>query len=158
MSDRRTAIQDELNETRAYLESILDQVEDRWETPVYSDGLEWTIRQIVTHLADAEKGHWLQAKNIAEGKDIIPEDFDLERYNRRQTEKSAERTVESAHHDLETHRQGLLDWLFTITDEALDAKGRHATLRIMSVEEILLHLANHERTHAEDIARALDIQ
>ena len=158
MSEQVTQLQDKLTESRAYLDSILAQVADRWDVPVYSDGLEWTVRQIVLHLADAEKGHNLQVRNIAEGRDIIPEDFDLERYNRRQTEKSAERTLESALHELETHRQELMDWLFTIDENLLAAKGRHATLKIMTVDEILETLVQHERTHADDIARALDIQ
>ncbi|RMG70556.1 MAG: hypothetical protein D6711_17050, partial [Chloroflexi bacterium] len=68
MTSRKQAILDRLAESRTYLDQVLDQVGDRWEQQVYSDGLGWTVRQLVAHLADAERGHYLQVTNIAEGK------------------------------------------------------------------------------------------
>ena len=136
----------------------LDQVGDRWDAPVYADGLAWNVRQVVVHLADAERGHYSQASNIAEGKDIIPADFDIQRYNKRTTEKTADKTPEQAREELNAHRAQLLTWLDSVEDTKLDREGRHASLRILSVEAILRHLASHERTHAQEIADALGIR
>jgi hypothetical protein len=156
MSERKEKLIARLSDSREYLNKVLDQVGDRWEEKVYSDGLAWTVRQLVNHLADADRGHNNQVMNIAEGRDIIPEDFDIERYNRRVTEKAAEKTVESARYELNQSRQMLNDWLFALNESKLDAKGRHATLRIMSVEEILYQQATHEEGHARDIAEAVN--
>jgi uncharacterized protein (TIGR03083 family) len=158
MGKRVQQIREELAASRSYLDQVLDQVGDRWEAQVYVDGLGWTVRQLVSHLADADRGHNAQVMNIAQGVDIIPEDFDTERYNRRTTEKTTEKTAEQARAELAEHRQQLNQWLDTLDDDALDRKGRHASLRIMSIEEILRFLANHEKQHAEDIARALEIR
>lgn len=158
MSERRELLQAKLRETRSQLNTVLDQVGDRAETQVYSDGLAWTVRQVVAHLADAEKGHYNQLTNIAEGRDIIPPDFDIERYNKRVTEKTAEKTIEQSRADLEAIRAQLVDWLNTVDDEKLDRTGRHASLKIMSVHEILKLLYRHERLHTTDIANALGIQ
>lgn len=158
MSERREFLQAKLRETRSQLNTVLDQVGDRAETQVYSDGLAWTVRQVVAHLADAEKGHYNQLTNIAEGRDIIPPDFDIERYNKRVTEKTAEKTIEQSRADLEVIRAQLVDWLNTVDDEKLDRTGRHASLKIMSVHEILKLLYRHERLHTTDIANALGIQ
>lgn len=157
MSERVHRIQSQLEDSRQYLNQVLDRVGDRWETPVYRDGLQWNVRQLLAHLVDADRGHNAQAMNIAQGKDIIPEDFDIERYNRRTTEKSADKTPEQSRAELEASRQQLYDWLLTIDESVLDNKGRHATLKIMTVEQILGVLAGHERTHAQDIALALGI-
>ncbi len=158
MTDRKQTLKAKLHDARSYLDSVLDRVEDRWEMQVYSDGLQWTVRQIVIHLADAGRGHNNQAMNIAVGKDIIPEDFDIQRYNRRVTEKSAEKTTEAALQELRDNRAALMEWLDTVDDSALDNKGRHASLQIMTVEEILLNQANHEHGHATDIENALKQQ
>jgi uncharacterized damage-inducible protein DinB len=158
MSDRISHIKTQLEESRQNLTRVLDQVGDRWEEQVYADGLGWTVRQLLNHLVDSDRGHNAQAMNIAQGKDIIPEDFDVQRYNRRTTEKTADKSAEQARAELEEHRRQLYDWLDGIDESALDQKGRHASLRIMSVEEILLFQADHERAHTDDIARTLDIQ
>jgi hypothetical protein len=60
--------------------------------------------------------------------------------------------VQQARAELAEHRQQLNQRL-----DALDRKGRHASLRIMSIEEILRLPANHEEQSAEDMARALEI-
>ncbi len=157
MSHRKEQIKKHLDESRAFLNDVLDQVGDRWEVPIYSDGLQWTVRQIVAHLVDADQGHNMQVMNIAEGRDIIPEDFDIERYNGSRTRKNAEKTVEQSRSELEKSRSELLDWLFLADESKLDNRGRHASLKIMSVEEIIQNTGNHERLHAGDIAQVLEI-
>jgi len=157
MSDRINDVVEKLKESRAYWDAVVEQVGDRWETQVYSDGLGWTVRQLVNHVADADKGHNNQVMNIAEGKDLIPPDFDIERYNKRVTEKTTEKTPEQSLSEMNSQRQALYDWLYTLDAGKLDMKGRHASLQILTIEEILGVLSNHEHAHAQDIARVLNI-
>ncbi|MFW5708985.1 MAG: DinB family protein [Chloroflexota bacterium] len=155
--NRVAAVRQQLIDSRAYLDAVLDRVEGRWDEQVYSDGLQWTVRQLVIHLADADKGHNNQVMNIAQGRDIIPEDFDIERYNRRVTEKNAEKSADQARAELVESRAQLMTWLDELDESSLDTQGRHATLRVMTVEQILGVLSNHERDHARDIAQVLQI-
>jgi hypothetical protein len=157
MSERIEKIVSRLKSSREYWDSVIEKVDDRWESQVYTDGLGWTVRQLVNHVADADKGHNLQVMNIAEGKDLVPPDFDLERYNKRVTEKTAEKTPEQSLTEMATQRQALYDWLYTIDESVLDKVGRHATLNIFTIEQFLKILSNHERDHAQDIAAILNI-
>jgi hypothetical protein len=43
----------------------------------------------------------------------------------------------------------------TLADEDWDKRGRHASLEIMSVEEVLNLIADHERTHFAAVRSAL---
>lgn len=155
---RKEELIQELNASRTFLNAVLDQVGDRWETRVYSDGLQWTVRQIVAHLADADRGHNNQAMNIAEGKDIIPPDFDIQRYNKRVTEKTVEKPADQSRAEMLANRAALLDWLNTLDESKLMREGRHASLIIMPVWRILMVVADHDRAHGTDIAKALGIQ
>jgi len=154
MGPRIDALIQQLDESRALLDEVFGGVTD-WEMQVYSDGLAWTARELAVHLADADKGHNFQAMSIAAGKNPIPEDFDIERYNRRTTEKNTEKTAEQALEELAQSRQQLKVWLADIDEDLLDKKGRHASLHILSVEEILSWSARHERGHAEDLQAVL---
>ena len=157
MSTRIETHKQQLADARASLNAIFDQVGDRWETTVYEDGLAWNARQIAVHLADADRGHTLQVMRCAEGHEVVPTDFDLERYNRRQTEKRANVTVEEARAALVTNRADLLRWPDTMADNVLDRTGRNAFLHIWPLWRFLDHMAAHERHHATDIACALSI-
>ncbi|NOK86049.1 MAG: hypothetical protein GFH27_549395n71 [Chloroflexi bacterium AL-W] len=157
MSERIEKYRKTLSDARAFWDSVLDQVGDRWETQIYSDGMAWTVRQIVNHVADADRGHNFQVMSIAEGQNPIPEDFDLERYNNRLTEKTIEKSAEQSRTELAETRTQLNQWLDTLDEAKLDNKGRHASLNILSVAQILRVMANHEIGHAQDIAAVLGI-
>lgn len=157
MSERKEKLKRKLSEARAYLNEVLDQVEDRWEVQVHSQEGGWTVRQLANHLASADHGHNNMVMNIAEGINVVPEDFDLERFNRRNTEKTVDKPAQLSREELTQQRAELLKWLETVDEEKLDREGRHGTLRILSVAHILRMMSLHERDHANEIARALAI-
>lgn len=152
MSEKIAQHIEKLNAARARLEAVLDAVpENLWEQQIYSEGAQWTVRQLLIHLMISDAGQNRVMMSIAEGKDLIPPDYDLERFNKRSVEKQAEITPAQARAALKESRQTLLDWLNTLTDATLEMQGRHASMQIMSISQILDVVANHEVGHANDI-------
>lgn len=147
-----------LAEARALLNRALEQIGDQGETPIYSDGAQWTLRQLVIHLALADKGHNRMLLHYAEGKEFIPADYDMERYNKRSVEKQDSTTLAQAREMLAATRAELLAWLDQQDDAILDKTGRHASLKIMTLSEIMDVMAAHEEEHANDILTMLDRQ
>jgi uncharacterized protein (TIGR03083 family) len=152
-------IRDELSATRRVLNAVLDQVGDRWDAPVYSEGAAWNVRQLLMHLAITDQAHNNMVMGFAEGREIVPADFDVERYNRRSVEKRADMTPEQARQSLAESRGALLQWLDGVTDESVYEKtGRHGSMNIYSIRQILRLMGQHEQNHALDIARVLGIE
>ena len=56
---------------------------------VYPGQPGWTVRELLAHLADAERGMLGQAQRTVRGEPALPEGFDLARWNRRAVEKRA---------------------------------------------------------------------
>lgn len=154
----KAQLKDTLEASAAYIARVLDRVGDRWEQQIYPDGLQWNARQVLIHIVEADRGHNFQAMTIAEGKEAIPADFDVERYNARTTEKFAAKTADEARAELATHHQALLAWLDTVDDAKLNLEGRHASGAIMTVRNIIRLRAAHAERHARDIARVLEIE
>jgi DinB family protein len=158
MSQRIQQIKADLADGRARLNYVFDHVGDRWNTSVYSDGAAWNVHQLATHLMITDKGHNNTVIGIAKGEEIIPADFDLERYNRRSVEKRGDVPIAEIRAALTTTAAERDAWLDTIDDAILDKRGRHGSMHILSIEEILKVVANHDRDHANDIARTLNIE
>jgi DinB family protein len=157
MSERIQKIKADLADGRARLNYVFDRVGDRWNVQVYSEGAAWNVRQLATHLMITDKGQTNTIIGIAKGEEIVPADFDLERYNRRSVEKRGEIPIEDIRAALAASAAERNVWLDTIDDAILDKRGRHGSMRILSIEEILHVIANHDRDHANDIAHALNI-
>lgn len=153
----KAQIKARLDEARDEINRVLDQVGDRWEQQVYSDGLAWNVRQVLVHVADADQGHNRQAMGYAEGQQVVPPNFDVQRYNTRTTEKLASKTAEEARADMAQSRQTLLEWLDSVEEEKLNREGLHASGHVMTVRNMLRIQALHEQSHARDIAAALGI-
>jgi len=157
MSQRTQELKAALVESRKYLNNILDQVGDGWDTQVYTEGAGWTVRQLAIHLMISDKGQTSTAMAIARGEDPVPADFDLDRYNKRSVEKRADTGLDDVRACLAASFAEREAWLDTLDDAALEKRGRHCSGRILSVEEIMRVMADHERAHANDIAKVLNI-
>lgn len=143
---------DRLQQAREHLNSVLDRVpEGLWEQQIYSDGAQWTLRQLLIHLALADHGQNNVLMGIAEGKNLIPEDYDLNRYNSGSVNKKKDMTIEEARTGLAQSRARLVEWLNQTDEAVLDNQGRHASLHILSIAQILDVMANHEEGHTTDI-------
>jgi|SRR5579859_651550 len=155
MIDRKQAILDGLENARAKLNNVLDRLTpEQWEKPVQEGDAHWTARQILSHLYDAERGMIGQVIRIANGEEPIPPDFDLNRWNKRATEKLQDKTVAELRQSLVETRARLKEELAKLSDAQLDRIGRHSSLRMMSVEQILREIGVHELEHGKNIAAA----
>lgn len=147
---------DRLQEARAFLLDVLGRVGERGDEQLYSDGAQWTIRQLAIHLMIADAGHVNMLKGIASGNEIITPDYDVERFNRRSVEKNNALTIAQAIEGMARSRQELLDWLATIDESVLDKQGLHASMQVLSIRQILNVMAAHETAHAKDIEAYLN--
>ena len=156
MSEKIEQLKQNLSDARATLNQAFDAIGNREDEQIYSEGAQWTLRQLAIHLALSDMGHNRMVFSYANDKDFIPADYDIERYNKRSVEKQAEMTLQEARESLANSRQEFITWLDNLDDETILQKtGRHATLRIMTLEEIIGIMSGHEDAHAQDMMAML---
>ncbi len=156
MSEKIEQLKQNLSNARATLNQAFERIGNRADEQIYSEGAQWTLRQLAIHLALSDMGHNRMVFSYANDKDFIPADYDIERYNKRSVEKQAEMTLQEARESLANSRQEFIAWLDNLDDETILQKtGRHATLRIMTLEEIIGIMCGHEEAHAQDMMAML---
>lgn len=157
MADRKhVEIAEKLNDARSDLMAFFDGLkEEAWETAVYHEESTWTITDILRHLVDAERGMMGMIIQWQRGKDPVPPDFDLARWNNRVVQKAAEKTPDELIAEFRQNRINLLSFIDTLHDEDWSKQGRHGSLRIMSIEEVCHLIADHELDHLRVMKEAL---
>jgi len=157
MSERKQAIADYMRRSHAATWPVLSALTEAvLPLPVFGDGEAlWSIGDLVGHLADAESGLLGQVQRLLAGKATVPENFDLDRWNRSAVRRSKGRPLSDL---LDLILKGHQEALTTLeaTDEAsLDRSGRHASGEILTVEGFFRRMADHRREHTGDIELAL---
>lgn len=153
---RKAAIREKLSAAREALLALYGGLdEEALETIVYADGGEWRVADLLRHLMSAERDMGRLIDMIRTGGEGASADFDLHRWNASRIARSRDKSVPELLAEMDRNRLELLELLAATTAEELDRRGRHGSLRIMSVEEIFGLIADHERRHLDDIRRVL---
>lgn len=155
-NEKNMAIAEKLNEERTALMAFFEQLDDKdWETAVYHEETHWTITDILRHLVDAERGMTGLMMQWQQGKDPVPADFDLARWNNRVIQKAAEKSPDELLTELRENRINLLSFIDTIQEDDWGKQGRHGSLRIMSIEEVCHLIGDHELDHLQVMKEAV---
>lgn len=130
--------------------------EDSLGTLVYGEGEgPWTVRDVVSHLADAETGLLGQVRRLLAGGETVPANFDLDRWNRSAVRRNRDRTYPELLEAIRTSFAEALKTLEQTPEEALDLVGRHPSGENLTAEGYFRRMADHRRQHASDIRTAL---
>ena len=156
LSERKHLIHDHLIRTREELLEVIGQLETAdWEQPVQAVEGGWKVKQVLLHVATSESGQLTAGKAIAAGQPTVPDDFDLNRYNKRQQEKYQDKQPPEILFGMAESRQKLLAFLDGVSAEDLDKRGKHGRGDVISLEQLFYRIGEHEAEHTAEIKRAL---
>lgn len=153
------------------IQSLLDYLthahDETWETlarlqhedldrPLYSsEATNWTVREALAHLADAERGLMGQIRRLLAGQPTVPDDFDLNRWNRSAVRRRSAQTYAQILDDLLQAHLEALAALRQVDPGDLDRVGRHPSGSMLTTEGYFRRMADHRREHTNDIRAAV---
>ncbi len=122
---------------------------------IYSDGMEWTLQDLLAHLGSAERAFLHYGREILKGGEGAPEGFDIDAFNRREVGGLRERSYAQLVDDLRAVRQETIDLVGQIADEDFARRGRHPFFGQMTIDEMFKLIYRHNMMHMRDVRRAL---
>lgn len=153
---KKEAIKDKLTTARqALTATVTNLTDEQWAANAYSEGSEWAVLDILRHVADSERGMTALMMQIKGGGEGVPADFDLARWNQRVVNKLADKEPQELLAGMAQNRAALFAFIDELKDADWAKKGRHASLQIMTIEEVCHLIADHETLHLAGIREAL---
>lgn len=132
-----------------------DLTGEQWMMEVYTEGAVWTIRNILAHLVTAERAFNKLLPSIQAGGPGVAEDFDIDRYNARQQEKTRELNSQELLEQYEVVRADMIAWVNSLAEADLEKKGRHPYLGQTTLREMIKMVYLHNQIHYRDIRKIL---
>lgn len=155
-NEKKESIKTKLVSTREdLLETITNIPENSLNVKVSSHDGAWSVVEVIRHLVSAEYGQTRLIEEITEGNEGVPSDFDLNRYNKRQISKLNDTSISDLINKFNQNRTHLITVLDKLTGEDFGKQGRHASLHMLTIEQIFHVIADHEKGHLDKIRKAL---
>ncbi|CAG0936064.1 hypothetical protein TFLX_04928 [Thermoflexales bacterium] len=156
MSDKHTLIQKRLHDEGEKLLTVFEGLTpEQWQTVIYTDGMTWTIKDLLAHQIAAEGEFQFYGRDVLNGGEGAPEGFDINAFNNREVAGKADRTAAQLLADFRATRQATIDFVATIRDDQFAWQGRHPFFGIMVIEDMFKLIYRHNMMHARDIRKAL---
>jgi hypothetical protein len=114
---------------------------------------EWAIKDVIAHLAGAERGMLGIAKRMAEGQDPqLPQDYNNDTYNARQVAKRKDQTLLQVRGELDGIHSELLSLLESITPQQLILMGQHPLAGEVTLKDLLVIIYSHKMSHCNEVS------
>lgn len=150
MDDRRSQLLDRFRAGYAAVEEALtDVADDELDRRPAPD--EWTVREIVHHLADSEARAFIRLRQLIAEDDPVIQAYDEPEYARR---LHYDRPIGPSLAVLRAVREASLELLEVLSPDEWERAGTHAESGRYSVDDWLAIYAGHSHDHADQIARA----
>ena len=127
--------------------------ESQRDLKVYSEGMQWTVRQVLAHFVDAEDGFASLINNVLQGGTGAPEDFNIDVYNERHIARMQDIPYEKLLEKFQQSRERNARTVSRISLQDLDRQGRHPFLGLASLNDMIKLIYRHNQIHLRDIRR-----
>ncbi|MDW8325754.1 MAG: DinB family protein [Anaerolineales bacterium] len=157
MSGRRETLLKRLGEegekTIAFFSALS---EAQLQQPVYADGPQWRVRDLLAHLALVERTFHHFNEDVLNGGPGVPTDFDIDGFNAAHTEEGRRTPVAVLLEQFKSARAQTVALVASMTDADLNRRAYHPFLGQTTLEQILKLLYRHAMLHERDARRALE--
>ncbi len=156
MSAKHDLIRKRLRDEGDKLVSLFEALNpDQWQQTVYTDGLIWSIKDLLAHQISAERKFIFYGRDILNGGEGAPEGFQINAFNNAEVASMIDRMPDQLLAEMRSVRQETIDFVDNVQDSDFDRRGRHPFFGMMSIEEMFKLIYRHNMMHTRDVRRAI---
>jgi hypothetical protein len=130
--------------------------EAQLQHPVYADGAQWQVRDLLAHLALVERTFHHYNRDVLNGGPGVPTDFDIDGFNAAHTPEGRQTPVAVLLEQFKAARAQTIALVADMTEADLDRRAYHPFLGHTTLEQILKLLYRHAMLHERDARRVLE--
>ncbi|MFN8597320.1 MAG: DinB family protein [Anaerolineae bacterium] len=159
MTEKHALIQKRLRDEGDKLLAVFEALSpEQWQTILYTDGMVWTIKDLLAHQISAEREFQYYGCDILDSGEGAPEGFVINDFNNAAVAQLADRDAATLLADLRATRQTTIDLVASIDADEFALQGRHPFFGQMTIEDMFKLIYRHNMMHLRDLRRVLDAE
>jgi uncharacterized damage-inducible protein DinB len=156
MSDSTVFLAERLRiEGDKMIEIFSGLTDEQWQQTVYTEGTTWTMRNVLAHFVTAERGFLKLFESIRTGGAGASDDFDINRYNAIQQEKTQDLQPAELLGQYIAVRAEMIVWVTGLDQTELSISGRHPYLGEATLVDMIKMVYRHNQIHHRDFRKIL---
>ena len=157
MGERLNGIIERMQEKGAETLAFFGELHpDDWEIVVYTEGTDWTPREVMCHFVSAERAFLRIFEDVVAGGEGAPEGIDINEFNEGEVAGMADQSPSALIDQFREARADTVAFLQTLDDADLDREGRHPWFGFDKIEKFIKLTYRHNMIHQRDIRRTLN--
>jgi hypothetical protein len=145
-------LSEDCTKTLAFFHELSPEI---WSMTLYTEGSQWTVREVLAHFLSAELSFQRLIANVAAGGSGVPEDFDIDSYNEIEVAGISEFSFEILLDKWVEARSQTAALVKSLNEADLSKEGRHPFLGIVPLEDMVKLVYRHNQIHLRDIRRLI---
>lgn len=129
--------------------------DEQWLAEIYTEGVTWTIRNVLSHFVTSERGLVKLFERIRTTGDGSADDFSIDRYNATQQERTKELLLHELLDQYKEVRANSVAWVSGLKEAELEIQGRHPFLGLTAIRDMIKMLYIHNQNHYRDMKKTL---
>ena len=142
-------------EGKKFVGIFSELTDDQWRFEVYTEGVTWTIRDVLSHFVTSERGLVKLFEQIRQGGGGVTDDFSIDRYNESQQVKTKDLSVDELLEKYKSARAETITWVSGLKESDLEIAGRHPFLDVTTIREMVKAIYVHNQLHYRDLKKVL---
>jgi hypothetical protein len=129
--------------------------DEQWQIEVYTEGMTWTVRNVLSHFVTSERGLVKLFEQIRRGGAGSSEEFSIDRYNASMQARTKSSTPQELLEQYKAVRADSVVWTYSLMESELEKQGRHPFLGMTTIREMIKMLYLHNQLHYRDMKKFL---
>lgn len=127
----------------------------QWQVEVYADGALWTVRSLLAHFVEAERGFLDLFERIRQGGAGVADDFSIDRYNAEGQQRARRLTPAELLDHFTSVRAQMVAWVASLSEDDLRRQARHPFLGQAALAEMIKMVYRHNQIHLRDLPKRI---
>lgn len=127
-----------------------------WGKQLYTDGVQWTVKEVLAHIVESEGSHMRLVDFVLSGGKGVGKEYDIDGHNADSNDRFAKLPNQELLKIFDQQRKETIEVVGSLSEFDLEMRGQNPFLGDTTIYEMLRLIYLHINLHIRDVRKLLE--